>query len=67
MSQPMIVWCVIAGVLLFVFVFIAIERYFTECHHNDSDKPRHLFEVGKDKDMFFVPGDFDEYDDYEDL
>ncbi|CCX47536.1 unknown [Bacteroides sp. CAG:927] len=67
MSQPMIVWCTIAGLLLLAFLFRAIERYFTECHPNNSNKPRHLFEVGKDKDIFFVPGDIDEDDDFEDL
>lgn len=66
MSQPMIVWCAIAAILLFAFMLRAIERYYTECHHNGG-KPRHLFEVGKDKDIFFVPGDTDDDDDCADL
>lgn len=66
MNHPMIVWCVIAGVLLCAFLFRAIDRFYTECHHRDH-KPRHLFEIGKEKDIFFIPGDIDEDDDFEDL
>lgn len=62
----MIVWCAIAGVLLFAFLFRAVERYYTIFHHK-AHKHRHLFEIGKDKDIFFVPGDIDEDDDFEDL
>ncbi len=66
MNQPMIVWCTIAGALLFAFVFRAVERYRTGCRH-DGRKPRHLFEMGKEKEMFYIPGDIDEDDDFEDL
>lgn len=41
MSQPMIVWCTIAGLLLLAFLFRAIERYFTECHPNNSNVNTH--------------------------
>ncbi len=57
----MIVWCVIMGVLLFAFVFRAIERYHVGCHPEDR-KPRHLLEMGKEKEMFYVPGDLDDDD-----
>lgn len=56
MNQPMIVWCVIAGVLLCAFVFRAIERYYVECRHNNYE-PVRLFELGKEREMFYVPGD----------
>ena len=59
----MIVWCTIAGVLLFAFVFRAIEWYYTECRHNSS-KPRRLFEFGKEREMFYIPGD-NNYDDFD--
>lgn len=65
MNQPIIVWCVIAGVLLFAFVFRAIERYYTECRHNNS-KNIHLFEIAKEKEIFYVPGDVED-DEFEDL
>ncbi len=66
MNHPMIVWCVIAGVLLCAFIFRAIERYYTG-HRNCGHKPGHLFEIGKEKDIFYIPGDIDEQDDFEDL
>lgn len=66
MNHPMIVWCVIAGALLCAFLFRAIERYYNESRHRDH-KPRHILEIGKDKDIFYLPGDVDEDDDFEDL
>ena len=61
MDKPIIVWCVIAGVLLFAFVFREIERHYTECRHK-GHKPRRLFELGREKDMFYIPGDVDDED-----
>lgn len=66
MNHPMIVWCAIAGVLLCAFLFSAVERYVNECRHHNH-KSRHLLEIGKEKDMFYIPGDVDEDDDFEDL
>ena len=65
MTEPMIVWCTIAGVLLLAFLFRAVERYYTECRHTDR-RPRHVIEIGKERDMFYTPGDTDA-DDIEDL
>ena len=59
MNKPVIVWCVIAGVLLFAFIFRAIERYYTAIRRN-GQKPRHLFEMAKEKDKFYIPGDVDD-------
>lgn len=61
MSQSMIIWCVIAGVLSIAFIIRAIEWYYTECHHSGR-KPWHIIEIGKERDMFFVPGDLDDND-----
>lgn len=66
MNNPMIVWCVIAGVLLCAFLFRAVERFYIECHNRDH-KLRHLFEIGMEREIFFIPGDIDEDDDFEDL
>lgn len=66
MTRPMIVWCVIAGVLLCAFLFRAAERYFIESRHH-GHKPRHIVEIGREKDIFFIPGDIDEDDDFDDL
>lgn len=66
MGQPVIIWSIIAGVLLCAFIFRAIERYRTDFHGRGC-KPRHLFEIGKEKDIFYIPGDIDDEDDFEDL
>lgn len=66
MNHPIIVWCVIVGVLLCALIFRAVERYNSECSHRDH-KPRHIFEIGKDKDIFYLPGDIDENDDFDDF
>lgn len=62
MSQPMIVWCVIAGVLLLAFVLRAVEHRYATLR-SVGRKPRRFIEMGKDRDMFFIPGDVDEEDD----
>lgn len=66
MNHPIIVWCVIVSVLLCALLFRAVERHNSECSHRDH-KPRHIFEIGKDKDIFYLPGDIDENDDFDDL
>ena len=65
MSQPMIVWCIIAGVLLCAFVFRAIEWYYIKYRHN-GHKPIHFLEMGQEKDIFYVPVDMED-DEFEDL
>ena len=47
-------------------LFRAVERFYTECHNRDH-KLRHLFEIGMEREIFFIPGDIDEDDDFEDL
>lgn len=66
MSQPMIIWCLIAGVLLVAFISRAVRYYLSECRH-DGRKPRHFIEMGKERDMFFIPGDVDVDDEFDDL
>lgn len=41
-------------------------RYCNECRHRDR-KTRHVLETGNDKDIFYLPGDVDDDDDFEDL
>lgn len=65
MNHSMIVWCVIVGILLFVFVFRALEDRYATCRHKGF-KIRHLVEFGKERDIFYVPGDEDD-DDYEEF
>lgn len=65
MNQPMIVWCGVAGVLLSAFIFKAIKWYYTKCRHN-GHKPRRMFEIGKEIELFYIPGDIED-DDVEDM
>ena len=65
MNQPMIVWCTIVGVLLFAFVFRAVEYYFTERRHKAANRHHLALQIGKEREMFFVPGDADD-DDFDD-
>lgn len=62
MIHPMIAWCMIVGVLLCAFIVRAIEQYFAECHKSQR-KSRHILEIGKERDMFYIPGDINEEDD----
>jgi len=55
----------IAGVLLCAFVFRAIEQYYAECRRNGR-KPMHLLEIGKEREIFYIPGDVED-DEFEDL
>ncbi len=64
MIYPMIVWCVIAGVLSGAFIFRAIEWLCRE-YRNHDNRPIHFIEIGDEKDIFYIPGDVDEYDDFE--
>lgn len=66
MNQPMIIWCVIAGVLLLAFVLRSIERHHASCGRH-AHKPRHIIEIGRERDMFYIPGDTDYDDDADDL
>lgn len=66
MSQPMIVWCVTVAVLLLAFLLRAVEKHYAGCRRNHAvRKPRHLFELGKEREMFYIPGDSDD-DDFDD-
>ena len=53
MNYPMITWCIIASVLLCAFI------YYTARHRSYSfgHKAKHLFRVGRESDMFYIPGD----------
>lgn len=70
MNDPMIVWFAIAGVLLLAFVVRAVEKHCAGINHADC-KPRriHVIEIGKEKDMFYIPGDLadDEEDVFDDM
>lgn len=52
LNIPLLTWCVIA----FAMVALIIIRV---CHKNYSqvNPRRHLFEIGKEREEFFIPGD----------
>ena len=58
MNYPMITWCIIAGVLLCAFIFRVVEYHCSK--HSCSSrghKATHYFELGRETDMFYIPGD----------
>ena len=57
MSQPMIVWCAIVGALLFAFLLRTAGKYYSERHHKANYHHSHVIEIGKEREMFYVPGD----------
>ena len=58
MDQPMIIWCVIMGILLLTFVFHAFEKLRDQRRHSPLlHRRHHLIELGKEREMFFIPGD----------
>lgn len=66
MSQPIIAWCVTAGMLLCTFMLHAILHY-RSTHRNATHAPRHVIEIGREQDIFYIPGDTDDNDEYIDL
>ena len=66
MSEPMIVWCVIAGVLLLVFVIRDIEKSLNGRRRHGAHGVHHLFGMGKEREMFYIPGDVDDEDEFDD-
>lgn len=53
MTNPMILWYAVVGVLMLVLVCNSL-RYF---HGAGSRRIHHFIEIGKERDMFFAPGD----------
>ncbi|MDE6360735.1 MAG: hypothetical protein K2L39_05880 [Muribaculaceae bacterium] len=65
MDQPMIIWCVIMGILLLTFVFHAVEKLREQRRQSPlPHRHHHLIELGREREMFYIPGDRkdDEYD-----
>ena len=57
MSQQMIVWCAIVGVLLFAVVFRTLVRVYAQRHRKSGSRHRHFIEMGSESEMFYIPGD----------
>lgn len=62
MEHSVTIWCTVVGVLLLVFILKALDRYYSRHHHHRDHKPRHIIEMGKESEIFYVPGDLEEKD-----
>lgn len=59
MTQPVIVWCAIAALLLCTFIVRNIALRYNR-KHADAQRTSHALhalELGTEREMFFVPGD----------
>jgi putative Mn2+ efflux pump MntP len=55
MNVYIITWAVIVGFLILTFVFRIIENFRKEC--NDKEHNPHFFEISKEDELFYCPGD----------
>ncbi|MEJ8769231.1 hypothetical protein [Prevotella sp. HCN-7019] len=55
MNVYIITWAFIVGILILTFVFRAIENFRKECSNKENDS--HFFEISKDNELFYCPGD----------
>ncbi|MDE5726814.1 MAG: hypothetical protein K2F86_06605 [Duncaniella sp.] len=62
MNEQMIRWCAIVGILLCIFITRCLVWYFS--HPNRKARHSHLIEIGKEREIFFVPGDEEDDDDF---
>lgn len=61
MTQPVIVWCAIAALLLCTFIVrniaVRYNRRHASAQGQRTSHARHALELGTEREMFFVPGD----------
>lgn len=62
MNQAMTVWFLIAGILVLVFVLQALGHRHG-AHRHTHARGHRIIELGRDRDIFFIPGDKDDDDD----
>lgn len=56
MENPMLFWYIVVGALLIAF----FVRFVRATHHISRHRDRlshHFIEIGREKDMFYIPGD----------
>lgn len=65
MNEQMIIWCAIVGVLMCTFV---LRGFLYHRKHTQKSAMRHhrihLIEIGKEKAIFYLPGDRYDEEDY---
>jgi len=62
MNEQMIRWFAIIGILLCIFITKCLVWYFSD--HTRKPRHSHLIEIGKERDIFFIPGDEEDEDDF---
>ncbi len=65
MTHTMIIWCIMASSLLCTIIFRTVESQSGKSAKRTRRHRLHLIEFGKEKEIFYIPGDCD--DDTEDL
>ena len=55
MNEAMVIWFTVISLVMIAFVLRAIEKFREENSH--SNKPIHYFELAKEKEVFYCPGD----------
>lgn len=67
MTQPIVIWSIIVGILLLVFLVRIIQCISGKFPRHISPH-RHILEMSRERDMFIGPWEqWDEEDDFEDL
>ncbi len=54
MENPMLLWYVVVGIVLMV---VSLRFALTMRHPRHHHVRHHLVELGRERDMFFIPGD----------
>lgn len=57
MDQTIVIWCVIVGILALVFVIHAVDKRRGSRDNPHPVRHHHFIELGKEREMFFIPGD----------
>lgn len=67
MTQPIIIWSIIVGILLLIFLVRIIQCLSAKFPRQISSH-HHILEMSRERDMFIGPWEpVDEEDDFEDL
>lgn len=56
MESPMLLWYLLVGALLMAF-FVHFVRSVRQDHHAAHVRHHHLIELGREREMFYIPGD----------
>lgn len=60
MTQTEILWCAVTGAAV---LWVAVHALVHALHHSKSGRRIPLLGMGRERDIFFIPGDNDDDDD----